>query len=175
MQNRAAEYTSNETIHIWVGTFNLNGRTQGLSEDLSPWLCPPVDPSQQHPQIMAVGFQEIVELSPQHIMSTDPNRRQAWESAVKKALNEHARRERSEEYVLLRGGQLVGASLSIFARRSVLQYIKNVEGSLKKVYRNDFCPSAQTLTLYRLACQEWPATKVLLLFVWSMQTHRCAL
>jgi hypothetical protein len=35
--------------------------------------------------------------------------------------------------VLLRGGQLVGASLSIFVKANVLKFIKNVEGSVKKV------------------------------------------
>lgn len=92
-----------------------------------------MDPSQQFPELIAIGFQEIVELSPQQIMSTDPARRQAWEGAVKSTLNEHARKHGREEYVLLRGGQLVGASLSVFVRASVLKKIKNVEGSLKKV------------------------------------------
>ena len=131
--DRSAEFSGSEIIHILVGTFNLNGKTHGISEDLSAWLCPPVDPSQQCPEIVAVGFQEVVELSPQQIMSTDPTRRQAWEAAVKGTLNENARRHEKEDYVLLRGGQLVGASLSIFVRASVLKYIKNVEGSLKKV------------------------------------------
>lgn len=129
----AAEYSSSETINIWTGTFNLNGRTDGIHEDLSSWLCPPVGASQEFPELVAVGFQEIVELSPQQIMSTDPARRQAWESAVKKSLNVNAQKHSHEEYVLLRGGQLVGASLSIFVKASVLGSIKNVEGSLKKV------------------------------------------
>lgn len=132
LNKRSAEFSESEVIHILVGTFNLNGKTHGISEDLSAWLCPPVDPSQQCPEIVAVGFQEIVELSPQQIMSTDPTRRQAWEAAVKGTLNENAKRRGKEDYVLLRGGQLVGASLSIFVRASVLKYIKNVEGSLKK-------------------------------------------
>ena len=132
LSKRAAEYSSTKSIYIWVGTFNLNGRGRGVSEDLSPWLCPPVDATQEQPEIVAVGFQEIVELSPQQIMSTDPSRRQAWESAVKRTLNEDARKRGTEEYVILRGGQLVGASLSIFVRASQLKYIKNVEGSLKK-------------------------------------------
>lgn len=66
-------------------------------------------------------------------MSTDPARRQQWEAAVKRTLNEHAQMHGQEEYVSLRGGQLVGASLSVFVRASILKYIKNVEGSLKKV------------------------------------------
>lgn len=132
LNKRSAEFSESEVIYILVGTFNLNGKTNGINEDLSSWLCPSVDPSQQCPEIVAVGFQEIVELSPQQIMSTDPARRQQWENAVKRTLNENAERHGREEYVLLRGGQLVGASLSIFVRASVLKYIKNVEGSLKK-------------------------------------------
>ncbi|KAH0562553.1 hypothetical protein GP486_002765 [Trichoglossum hirsutum] len=129
----AVEYSSTKSIHILVGTFNLNGKTNGINEDLSSWLCPNVGVSQQQPEIVAVGFQEIVELSPQQIMSTDPVRRQMWEKAVKRTLNENAARAGSEEYVLLRSGQLVGAALAIFVRSSVLRDIKNVEGSEKKV------------------------------------------
>lgn len=133
LAKRSAEFTQQEVIHILVGTFNLNGRTLGLNEDLSPWLCPDVPSSQQCPEIVAVGFQEIVELSPQQIMSTDPAPRQAWEAAAKRTLDANAKKHGMEEYVLLRGGQLVGASLSIFVRSSILKSIKNVEGSLKKV------------------------------------------
>ncbi|KAF2090828.1 hypothetical protein K490DRAFT_62155 [Saccharata proteae CBS 121410] len=132
LSRRAGEFSSERPIHIYAGTFNLNGKTQGMKEDLSTWLCPPTDPSQQFPEIVAVGFQEIVELSPQQIMSTDPARRQQWEAAVKRTLNDHAQKHGKEEYVSLRGGQLVGASLSIFVKASILKYIKNVEGSLKK-------------------------------------------
>jgi hypothetical protein len=120
------------TISSWAGTFNLNGRTDGIEQDLSSWLCPDLDPSQQNPEIVAVGFQEIVELSPQQIMNSDPTRKQAWERAVRKTLNRHARAAGSEHYVLLRSGQLVGAALCIFVKSSVLKHIKNVEGSVKK-------------------------------------------
>jgi len=133
LSRRSAEYTSSKGISIFTGTFNLNGRSHGIREDLSSWLCPPIDQSLQQPEIVAVGFQEIVELSPQQIMSTDPSRRSAWEDAVKKTLNANARKMGSEEYVLLRGGQLVGASLSVFVKASTLPFIKNVEGSVRKV------------------------------------------
>lgn len=102
-------------------------------EGLSAWLCPKLRLSQQNPEIVAVGFQEIVELSPQQIMSTDPVERQAWEKAVGATLNENARNNSSEEYVLVRSGQLVGAALMIFVKAGVLKRIKNVEGGVKKV------------------------------------------
>ncbi|KAI9848726.1 MAG: inositol polyphosphate 5-phosphatase [Sclerophora amabilis] len=132
LNRRSAGFTSSKTIRLWVGTFNLNGRMTGFDQDLSPWLCPKLDASQLHPEIVAVGFQEIVELSPQQIMSTDPAIRQRWERAVKKTLNDHAREHGETEYVLLRSGQLVGAALSIFVKAHVIQDIKNVEGSVKK-------------------------------------------
>lgn len=119
-------------VKIWVGTFNLNGRMMGINKDLSPWFSPGPE-SWQQAEIVAVGFQEIVELSPQHIMSTDPAVRQRWEQAVKKTLDEQAKKSGTEEYVLLRSGQLVGAALLIFVKASSLAHIKNVEGNVKKV------------------------------------------
>ncbi len=128
----AAEYSSPKSIRIWVGTFNLNGRLTGINEDLSPWLCPDADVKTQ-PDIVVIGFQEIVELSPQHIMSTDPSIRQMWEKAVKATLDKEAKKLGTEEYVLLRSGQLVGAALMVFVKAGELKNIRNVEGSVKKV------------------------------------------
>lgn len=130
LNRRSGEYSSLKTINIWTGTYNLNGRTNGVNEDLSEWLCP--DPNAEQPEIVAVGFQEIVELSPQQIMNSDPTRKQAWEETVKATLNKHAETVGGEKYLLLRSGQLVGAALCIFVKASVLKDIKNVEGSVKK-------------------------------------------
>ncbi|KAL4933596.1 SacI domain and endonuclease/exonuclease/phosphatase family protein [Aspergillus undulatus] len=132
LERRAAEFTSKKSANIWVGTFNVNGRVQGPGTDLSPWLFP--EPNDQHPlpTIFAVGFQEIVALSPQQIMSTDPSTRKSWESAVIDCLNSRAATQGTPEYVLLRSGQLVGAALMIYVRADALKDIKNVEGSVKK-------------------------------------------
>ncbi|RYP27748.1 hypothetical protein DL767_007523 [Monosporascus sp. MG133] len=131
LAKRISEYSSTETITIWVGTFNLNGRTNEMGDDLSPWLWPPELGSTQ-PEIMVVGFQEIVELSAQQIMNSDPTRKQEWERAIKRTLNDKAKEIGGEKYVLLRSGQLVGAALCIFVKASSLPKIKNVEGSVKK-------------------------------------------
>lgn len=132
LSRRSAEYSTSEQINIFVGTFNLNGKTGGINDNLSSWLCPELDTSLRVPEIVAIAFQEIVELDVQQIMATDPHRRQAWEDAVRKTLNANAERLGADDYVLLRGGQLVGASLSVFVKASVLPLIKNVEGAVKK-------------------------------------------
>lgn len=128
---RGEEYTSFKDINIWVGTFNLNGRTEGIDTDLSPWLFPPAAGTAQ-PEIYAVGFQEIVELSPQQIMNSDPARKSLWEQAVQGTLNRRQAALGGDKYVLLRSGQLVGAALCIFVKTSWLGKIRNVEGSVKK-------------------------------------------
>jgi endonuclease/exonuclease/phosphatase family metal-dependent hydrolase len=134
LSRKALEFTSSRNINIRICTFNLNGRTEGAYEDLSPWLCKQPGSGAPDPDIIAVGFQEIVELSPQQIMSTDPAHRALWENAVKRTLNEnaHAQTDTNEGYVLLRSGQLVGTALLIFVKSSFLSSIKNVEGSIKK-------------------------------------------
>ncbi|KAL8852415.1 MAG: hypothetical protein Q9221_002721 [Calogaya cf. arnoldii] len=129
---RAHEYTTAETIDIYAGTFNLNGKSANIKQDLSVWLCPQLGSQNRQPDIVAVGFQEIVELSPQQIMSTDPGRRQVWEQAVRLTINNQTKDSTQEEYVLLRSGQLVGAALVVFVKSSALKKIKNVEGSVKK-------------------------------------------
>lgn len=130
---RAIEFTSEKFIDIYVGTLNLNGKEDGLRMDLSPWLKPDfIDKTRRRPSLVVVGFQEIVELNAQQIMSTDPVRRQKWEAAILRNLNNE---ETKDPYVFLRSGQLVGAALMIFARSSKIHYIKNVEGSLQKVKR----------------------------------------
>ncbi|KAH8145561.1 uncharacterized protein LAJ45_10361 [Morchella importuna] len=132
LNKRSPEYSYDKPINIYVGTFNLNGRINGSEDDLSGWLCPPFEGAELQPELVVVGFQEIVELSPQQIMATTPEKRQIWERAVKKTLNRRSKKLGGEEYILLRGGQLVGAALLIFVRSSAIGDIKNVEGSLKK-------------------------------------------
>ncbi|KAG6215030.1 hypothetical protein E4U50_008012 [Claviceps purpurea] len=136
LAKRSDEFTSSDTITIWTGTFNLNGRTDGIDHDLSPWLFGASAGSStggvEQPDIYAVAFQEIVELSPQQIMNSDPSRKHMWEEAVKRALNQRQASLAGERYVLLRSGQLVGAALCIFVKTSRLKHIKNVEGSVKK-------------------------------------------
>ncbi|KAI4202854.1 MAG: hypothetical protein LQ350_002225 [Teloschistes chrysophthalmus] len=133
LRERLHEFSTTESIYIWAGTFNLNGKGARSNHDLSAWLSPSLGDQRRSPEIIAVGFQEIVELSPQQIMSTDPGRRQIWEEAVRQTINTEMKRSPEDEYVLLRSGQLVGAALLVFVRSRALKKIKNVEGSVKKV------------------------------------------
>lgn len=132
LERRAEDYTSSKNIRIWVGTFNVNGKGDGTTTDLSPWLLALREVGGDDPGLVVVAFQEIVELSPQQIMSTDPQPRIMWETSVKRCLNGYADRMGTHRFVLLRSGQLVGAALLVFVREDAINDIKNVEGSVKK-------------------------------------------
>ena len=131
LAKRRLEFEKRDEVKVFVGTYNLNGKSTGSKADLSDWL----HARGELDDVVVVGFQEIVELSPQQIMSTDPNRRMVWESGVRACLNGHMSEKgpaEGDEYVLLRSGQLVGAALLIFVRARMLSRIQNVEGAIKK-------------------------------------------
>ncbi|KAK5943564.1 Inositol-1,4,5-trisphosphate 5-phosphatase 1 [Knufia obscura] len=129
LRAKADEYETSENVRVWVGTYNLNGKMMGDPSELHKWL----DVRKEEGfEMVIVGFQEIVELSPQQIMNTDPDRRIRWEQAVKHVINESTIEKDEDRYILLRSGQLVGAALMVFVKISTLSKIKNVEGAIKK-------------------------------------------
>lgn len=132
LKRRASEYTYTKPVNVWAGTFNVNGRNEGLNVDLTPWLFPLLDQRNESPAIFAVAFQEIVPLSPQQIMSTDSTTRKVWENTVSCCLNDYSRLKGNGRYVLLRSSQLVGAALMVYVKEDALREIKNVEASTKK-------------------------------------------
>ncbi|KAK9467086.1 SacI homology domain-containing protein [Lipomyces arxii] len=117
------EFTSSKEISVFVGTFNLNGYL--YEGDLSGWLFPEQS-GIDDPDLVIVGFQEIVELTPGQILSADPAKRVFWESQVSRCL------ETRGDYVLLRSGQLVGTALLMYVKKSEVRYVRNINGAMKK-------------------------------------------
>lgn len=91
--HRVNEYSTSQQILIFCGTYNLNGKSF-KGEKLDPWLLQHTRCKLKHtswkdihlailstgnqanePDIYAIGFQEIVELSPQQVMATDAEKR----------------------------------------------------------------------------------------------------
>ncbi|KAI7874281.1 SacI homology domain-containing protein [Mucor mucedo] len=130
LSTRMKEYSTNRKITIFSGTYNLNGK--GFKgELLDPWLLQHFKlGNKEEPDIYVVGFQEIVELSPQQVMATDADKRKIWEQQIESTLN--SRPEGKFKYTLLRSNQLVGAALIIFAKSNIVEEIRNVETAIKK-------------------------------------------
>ncbi|ORY72560.1 SacI homology domain-domain-containing protein [Leucosporidium creatinivorum] len=126
LHERASEYTSHEDVTLWCGTYNLNGKAPG-SESLLPWLFPQSGPD---PSLIVISFQEIVPLTPQMIMATDPERLRRWEAHILRCVAE--RPGKKSDYILLRSGQLVGTALIVLIKTELANEVRNVEAATKK-------------------------------------------
>lgn len=126
LHSRLDEYSTARTISIYSGTFNLNGKPPG--ESLLPWINPPGQETE--PDIFVFAFQEIVQLTPQQILLTDPDKIRIWENALVDTL---ARRSgKKSDYVILRSEQLVGTALIILVKENLVENIRQVEATTKK-------------------------------------------
>ncbi|KAJ7180325.1 inositol polyphosphate phosphatase [Mycena crocata] len=118
LENRLHEYSSAKQCTIFVGTWNLNGRPP--SESLLPWL----------PDMFVLGFQEIVSLTAQQIVQTDPEKRRIWEARILETLDR--RPNKKANYVLLRSEQLVGTALLVLVKSELTGVMRNVEATSRK-------------------------------------------
>ncbi|THH26808.1 hypothetical protein EUX98_g7380 [Antrodiella citrinella] len=127
MHRRLEEYSTTQACTMFAGTWNLNGRPPS-SESLLPWLFP--RDNVPEPDILVLGFQEIVPLTAQQIVQTDPEKRRIWENKITTTL---ARRpDPKSEYILLRSHQLVGTALLVFVKKELTAVIRNVEAASHK-------------------------------------------
>ncbi|KAN0097411.1 SacI homology domain containing protein [Tylopilus felleus] len=126
LDERVSEYSSTRSCSIFVGTWNVNGRPP--SDSLTPWLFP--RDNFLEPDIFVLGFQEIVLLTAQQIVQTDPETRRVWEHKIMETIN--GRSKTSGEYVLLRSEQLVGTALFVIVKSELTSVIRNVEGATRK-------------------------------------------
>lgn len=125
---RSSEFTSHNSINLFIGTYNLNGKSPS-SESLLPWLFPPSS-SDGEPAFIVLGFQELVPLSPQQIMITDPLKLRQWEAHILRTISD--RPKKKQDYILMRSEQLVGTALIVLARLDIAPLVRNVEATTKK-------------------------------------------
>ncbi len=88
MRKREDLYTEIKTLKLFIGTWNLSGSKSYDHIDLSSWLLPFKD----HfiPDILIIGFQEIVELSASSLlMGGGSNNYRTWNDFVLNNLKEH--------------------------------------------------------------------------------------
>ncbi|OJT12528.1 Inositol-1,4,5-trisphosphate 5-phosphatase 1 [Trametes pubescens] len=127
LENRLSEYSTTKQCTIFIGTWNLNGRPPP-TESLLPWLFP--RPNTPEPDMFALGFQEIVPLTAQQIVQTDPEKKRVWEAKIIDTLERRPHKKSS--YILLRSHQLVGTALLVLVKKELTAVIRNVEAASHK-------------------------------------------
>ncbi|SCV05979.1 LANO_0H19394g1_1 [Lachancea nothofagi CBS 11611] len=126
MRKMRKEFTYQKNISIFAGTFNVNGKTQ--EGDISEWLFPGGTGPDQLADVYVLGFEEVVELSPGQMLSTDPYAKQFWEKKIIETLNSAG----NKRYMHAWGGQLGGVLLVLFISESEYSKVKHLEGDVKK-------------------------------------------
>ncbi|CAI9587106.1 unnamed protein product [Staurois parvus] len=134
MSERQFEFTNYKKTRVAMGTWNVNGGKQfrsnilGTSE-LTDWLLdapklsglPDFQNDEKNPpDIFAVGFEEMVELNAGNIVSASTTNRKMWAEQIQKAIS------RTNRYILLTFGQLVGVCLFIFVRPYHMPFIRDL-------------------------------------------------
>eukprot|EP00474_Spongospora_subterranea_P009019 CRZ09477.1 hypothetical protein [Spongospora subterranea] len=104
LEKRINEFTDEKTLHIFLGTWNVNAKKDNCR--LDAWLKPEI--MQTPPDIYAIGMQEIVDLNASNVMR-DPQTAEPWIQKFQSCL--------SDDYVLVNYKQLVGIVLCVFAKR----------------------------------------------------------
>lgn len=141
ISNKFYEFAEPYQIKVAVGTWNVNGGKHfdsilyKNSNPLSDWLFdafkskPPnlldlslednfseVDPDAA--DLIAVGFEEIVDLNAQNIMNASTHNQEEWSRELRKDLSKRG------HYVQICSVQLVGVCLFLFTKPKFARYIR---------------------------------------------------
>lgn len=128
LSDRMDEYSTKRQVHVYTGTWNLAGQSPS-GESLEPFLFPR---GLEAADIYALGLQEVVPLTAQQILMTDPDKLRAWEVQITDTFSRRNNAGEKERYILLRSEQLVGTALMILIKESLLPHVRQVEASTKK-------------------------------------------
>ncbi|KAJ3010129.1 UNVERIFIED_CONTAM: inositol polyphosphate 5-phosphatase [Siphonaria sp. JEL0065] len=121
---RKAEFCSFEDIDVFIGTWNVNGKTPG-SDPIGDWLHSRV--ATQQPNLVIIGIQELIELTAQQFVQADfEDLRSKWQDALFNTLNQQS------SYVLLRSLNLMALGMFAYVRRDCVEKVRFVEISTIK-------------------------------------------
>ncbi|CCD23143.1 phosphoinositide 5-phosphatase INP51 NDAI_0B01090 [Naumovozyma dairenensis CBS 421] len=127
LRQMKSNFTFQKDITIFAGTFNISGKVS--KDDITEWIFPKGSNLENPASIYIIGLEEVVELTPGHMLSTDPFIKQFWERKIITLLNNSGGKEK---YVCTWSNQLGGLLLMLFMSSSEYLKIKHIEGDVKK-------------------------------------------
>ena len=84
LEHPIGDYTKSHKLNVWTGSWNTNGKRPPPNLDISQWL----DVDASRPDIVVVGFQEIVPLTPGKVLAVeDEKATKEWEAIIERALH----------------------------------------------------------------------------------------
>mmetsp|Transcript_32528 Transcript_32528/g.78943 ORF Transcript_32528/g.78943 Transcript_32528/m.78943 type:complete len:811 (+) Transcript_32528:49-2481(+) len=129
VRSRVREFTSYRQALCFVGTWNVNAK--GKEESLDEWICADWGQNGQYaPDVVAVGFQEIVDLNAVNVAvdNKTQQRSQFWVERLNATLNSPSRTQNDPNrgYVLMMQRSMVGLLICLFVKNPHRQRVKAV-------------------------------------------------
>jgi hypothetical protein len=137
---RKNEYTKYQDFHIFIGSYNLSGKSIDNAIDIVNWLISykdnPLDNNLNlnsiSPEFYILGFQEIVDLNSKNILiSSNQDKKDKIKTKLTEILKGMKGTE-NDSYQIVTELDLVGIYLIIFAKKSIIKYIKNFDYQIIK-------------------------------------------
>ena len=138
---RKNEYTKYSDFHIFVGNYNLSGKSIDNAIDIVNWLISykenPLEGNKNlniSPEFYILGFQEIVDLnSAQLLIKSNTEKKNKIKTLVNNLLITSFQNSNSDDkYKLMKELDLVGLYILVFVRSSCIKYIKNFDYQIIK-------------------------------------------
>jgi phosphatidylinositol-bisphosphatase len=136
---RQHAYTAFQKTSVVVGTWNVNAKkplAQAEAAKILLWIQQQQQASgspQALPDIIALGFQEIVDLNAVNVVvnsTVSAQRSSAWEESILYALNNHlVGPQQQQKYKVVMEKHLVGILLLVFVKSEHFQHVKEERGA----------------------------------------------
>lgn len=122
-------YLKNVKARLFIGTWNVNAK--GKDESLESWLCSDWGPNAENaPDIIIVGFQEIVDLNAVNVAmdGKSQQRSQFWLDKIRATVNmkKYNNGDPMRLYNYLAHKNLVGLLICVFVRSPHAARVKNI-------------------------------------------------
>ncbi|ANZ77981.1 BA75_05085T0 [Komagataella pastoris] len=122
-----SQFSAEDDIKIFTGSYNLGGTA--YADDFTDWLFPEENGGVAvAPDVVILGFQEVVELTASNILNSDSSKSHYWSEEIKTQLNKIS----SSRYILLRSEQMTSLLLLFFIKEDKMPKVTQVEGCSKK-------------------------------------------
>lgn len=129
MDERMHEFTRRENLRVYTATWNVNGKLEDQAL-VTRWLEAGLN--DRAADIVAIGLQEMIELSATNVVGSSivdtqsRERAAAWLDMFRESLRTIGRRS-NVDYELVASTQMVGIFLAVFARITLLHSVKDVQ------------------------------------------------
>lgn len=129
---RRDEFTHYRQAMLFVGSWNVNAK--GKEEPLDAWICADWGPNGEYaPDIVAVGFQEIVDLNAVNVAvdNKTQQRSQFWVERLRQTLNapHNTRNDPNRQYFLLSSKSMVGLLVCVFVKAPHRERVRYVDST----------------------------------------------